>query len=229
MHISATIAPSNLRPQLQPRPKKQLQHIIIRQPLTKEEYYQMYALRYNVYTASGITVAPSMYGGVKIDRDNYDPLSDHWVAFMGDQMIGTLRAISFSPKHPFLTERLFKVKWPRGVRPEDCVEASRAAVLPAYRTKGVVFQALLVAQYFWLRQKGIKWWIASLKEELRSHLREHCGLELQELSGKKQPHCDLYPDYMLNKGVGAIILEVEKAEPLFLSLKKHLPEGVDFL
>jgi hypothetical protein len=65
---------------------------------------------------------------------------------------------------------------------------------------------------------------------LRDHLTKHCGLNIQELSGEVQQNCELYPDYLLNakNGVGSIILDIERALPLFQTLKIQLPQGLSF-
>jgi N-acyl-L-homoserine lactone synthetase len=214
------------------RPRLQNIHapsLVIRRPRTALENKTMYFLRHRIYTQEGFIV-PDGSDPIGLDRDRYDKRSAYWAAFDGNQMVGTIRAIPYIANEPFALEEFFEIEWPEGVRPQDCVEGSRAAVLPEYRT-GTIFQALLVAEYQWMVAQGFRHWLGIVQKPLAIYLRR-CGLNVNSFPGKLREKDQIPPAYhryfLSPTPPQLIILNVEQIKPAIQDLHLRLLEEVRF-
>lgn len=111
------------KPQLHlPRTTTRPQPIVIRQPRTDLERKLMYQLRYEIYTHEGFIV-PDRDNPFTLDRDRYDARSVHWTAFVGSRLVGTIRAVPYSPTEPSMLEEFFTIDCSKGIRSQVALKA----------------------------------------------------------------------------------------------------------
>lgn len=226
MSTTATLALS--QPEIHvPQPVVQPQRIIIRHPQTESEYEAMFRLRYEVYTHEGFNI-PGENNPTTLDRDHYDARSVHWIALRERRIIGTMRIIPYSSTEPFIIEEFFNIEWPPGVKPQDCVEGSRAVIPLSHRT-GNALLGLLIAVYDWLTEQQIPYFIAIMKTSLRSTF-ERGGVSFQPLGREPKANCPLPRHYLFGNDDPAapVLVHVPTTRQLFTAFKQRLGKKVTF-
>ncbi|MBI2626078.1 MAG: GNAT family N-acetyltransferase [Candidatus Nealsonbacteria bacterium] len=153
----------------------------IRRVSTKKDLDEVFRLRYRVYCASSgenkpSDLRPEDYPDGR-ETDQWDDYAVHFAAFDNGKAVGCLRLILGSCPFGFLMETAFKL--PLDLNRKRGVEASRMAVDPVMRSRGLK-QKLDQAAMKWSLKNGYIWWCVAIRTFLLPPSRK-AGWRIREI------------------------------------------------
>lgn len=130
-----------------------------------EDLEKMYRLIWQVYCLERKYIKHEQFSPESL-KDEYDENAIKIGAWIDDNLVGTLRIIMPSPKG-FYVEKDFNVRLPE-VPYTEMAEISRFVIAKGYRN-GLISIGLLKKALEISKDKGIKYWIVVIPEEIKNH------------------------------------------------------------
>lgn len=158
---------------------------------TKEELTEVYKLRFNIYCKERGFESEEYYPD-KLETDEYDPYSVHFIAMLDSEPVGTSRLILHNPIG-FPIERYYKINFSQiPVEKDKTAEISRLAIsketfrlLRNHTTR--IFYALFSEMYFESKRMGITFFFAAMTRGLY-RLLSKCSIKFLQIGTPIEYH-----------------------------------------
>lgn len=165
------------------------QNLVVRLVQNKQELEEIFKLRYQIYCAAPEKERPSDFKPEDfpdgLEKDFWDDYSVHFIALQDGEVVGTLRLIK-GAECPvgFLMEDTFVL--PPGLSKNAGLEASRMAVAPRARKKGIRNELDQKAMQ-WSVDNGYAWWCLAIQDYLLVSCYQ-AGWDIEKISGATPYH-----------------------------------------